>query len=59
VQIVLQSYGQYAGALDGAYGTRTQKAVRQFQRNSGLTPDGLVGAKTWNALRSSYCRDWG
>jgi hypothetical protein len=59
VQIVLQSYGMYSGPLDGKYLPSTQKAVREFQQNSSVVVDGLVGPKTWNALKSSYCRNWG
>jgi hypothetical protein len=58
LQIVLQSYGMYSGPLDGRYLPSTQKAVREFQQNSSVGIDGLVGPKTWNALKSSYCRNW-
>ena len=37
---------------DGDFGNKTQRAVVQFQRDSGLTGDGVVGAKTWEALES-------
>ena len=36
----------YSGSIDGIYGTATQKAVRQFQKNCGLTADGIAGRKT-------------
>lgn len=36
--------------LDGIFGPRTRADVVQFQTTHGLTPDGVVGAKTWNAL---------
>src|SRR3954465_3296626 len=32
---------------DGAFGTRTARAVKAFQRRHGLTPDGVVGPATW------------
>jgi murein L,D-transpeptidase YcbB/YkuD len=37
-------------ATDGVYGPLTQHAVTTFQRSNGLTPDGLVGPKTWGRL---------
>jgi peptidoglycan hydrolase-like protein with peptidoglycan-binding domain len=58
LQIVLQSYGMYAGALDGRFGPSSRRAVRDFQENNGLETDGLVGPKTWGALKASYCRNW-
>ena len=46
VQTKLKSLGLYTGSVDGIYGTGTQKAVRQFQKNCGLTVDGIAGPKT-------------
>lgn len=37
-------------AVDGIFGPRTREAVIAFQRFAGLTPDGIVGPQTWNAL---------
>jgi hypothetical protein len=31
---------------DGVFGPKTEKAVRQFQMDNNLTPDGVVGCKT-------------
>ena len=36
--------------VDGVFGAETEKAVRQFQADHGLTVDGVVGKKTWAAL---------
>lgn len=36
--------------VDGIFGTETTNAVIAFQRQRGLTPDGVVGPKTWDAL---------
>lgn len=35
---------------DGDFGQRTEDAVRHFQREHGLTDDGEVGPRTWQAL---------
>lgn len=34
-------------ATDGYFGSDTEAAVRAYQRMRGLTPDGIVGARTW------------
>lgn len=34
----------------GIYDATTQAAVRQFQQDNGLRPDGVVGDATWQAL---------
>lgn len=37
-------------AVDGIFGNFTEDAVRQFQKNSGLVVDGIVGPSTWETL---------
>ena len=46
IQQKLKQLGLYSGSVDGVYGTATQKAVRQFQKNCGITADGIAGPKT-------------
>jgi N-acetylmuramoyl-L-alanine amidase len=43
--------GYDAGRADSIYGPRTARAVAQFQREVGLTPDGSCGPQTMKALR--------
>ena len=40
--------------VDGSFGTRTQEAVRVFQRTFNLTSDGVVGVGTWNKISQIY-----
>lgn len=41
-------------AVDGKFGSGTQEAVRDFQKQAGLAVDGKVGQNSWNALYSDY-----
>ncbi|MFE5946460.1 peptidoglycan-binding protein [Streptomyces sp. NPDC056480] len=38
------------GAIDGVYGARTEAAVRTLQSRNGLSPDGVYGPNTRNAV---------
>ncbi len=46
----LQKLGYYRGALDSTFGTELLAAVKSFQGQYGLTPDGILGAATWGKL---------
>ena len=50
IQTRLKAWGYYNGAVDGIYGSRTEAAVRYFQRKNGLSVDGQVGDQTLAAL---------
>ncbi|SHN36089.1 peptidoglycan-binding protein [Gracilibacillus kekensis] len=36
--------------IDGIFGPKTEKAVKQYQRNNDLRIDGIVGPKTWQKM---------
>ena len=50
VQTRLKNWGYYFGSVDGVYGSKTEEAVRYFQRKNGLNVDGQVGNQTLAAL---------
>ena len=50
IQTRLKNWGYYDGAVDGIFGSRTEKAVKYFQRTNNLAVDGQVGDKTLAAL---------
>lgn len=37
--------------VTGTFASQTESAVRSFQRSAGLSVDGVVGPRTWSALR--------
>ncbi|WP_171117600.1 MULTISPECIES: serine/threonine-protein kinase [Streptomyces] len=55
VQCMLVKRGYSVGnaGVDGQFGDGTRAAVKKFQSAKGLDVDGIVGANTWGALRSS------
>ena len=50
IQTRLKNWGYYQGEIDGVYGSRTEAAVRWFQRQNGLSADGQAGVQTLAAL---------
>ncbi len=46
IQKKLKNLGYYTGSVDGIYGVSTQSAVKAFQKNCGITADGIAGPKT-------------
>jgi len=50
IQSRLRDWGYYNGSVDGYYGSGTVSAVKQFQRDNGLTADGVAGPATLEAI---------
>lgn len=46
IQKKLKELGYYKGEVDGIYGSKTKSAVISFQKNCGLTADGICGKTT-------------
>src|SRR3954467_11590496 len=51
LQLRLQDLGFYTGLVDGHFGLHTHNALMSYQREYGLTSDGICGPET---LRSLY-----
>lgn len=46
----LAALGYQPGVADGIFGVKTLAAVKAFQADRKLAVDGIIGAKTWEAL---------
>jgi N-acetylmuramoyl-L-alanine amidase len=50
IQTRLKTWGYYSYEIDGVYGSRTEAAVKAFQKRNGLTADGMAGPATLSAM---------
>ena len=50
IQAILKKIGYYDGDVDGIFGSITEAAVKNFQRDNNLIPDGVIGDSTYKAL---------
>ena len=50
LQTRLQKLGYFKGNLTSYFGNSTWEAVKQFQLNNELAPNGIVDSQTWKAL---------
>ena len=52
IQKALKGAGYYSGEIDGKIGPDSREALRGFQRDNGLTADGVCGRQTWTKLKT-------
>lgn len=55
LQTVAKYYNPSSITVDANFGSGTKSAVKKFQENSGFSSaeqDGIVGTKTWKAMRN-------
>ena len=50
LQKALVVFGHLNGSIDGAFGAKTLAAVKEYQRENGLTVDGKAGPKTLTSI---------
>lgn len=50
IQTKLKNWGYYNGPVDGVYGSKTEEAVKYFQRTNGVKADGIAGPETLSLL---------
>ncbi|MEI2384938.1 lytic murein transglycosylase [Breoghania sp. JC706] len=51
LQALLNRLGHEAGAVDGKIGNQTRAAIREYQRNSGMAPDGVASLSLLEMLQ--------
>ena len=59
IQEALHELGYYDGDLSGSYGRLTKEAVRLFQKDYGLSADGIAGPKTIAKIMEEVSNDYG
>jgi peptidoglycan hydrolase-like protein with peptidoglycan-binding domain len=52
MQKLLNKYG-YGLQIDGDFGDKSEKALRDFQSKHGLIVDGICGLNSWNKLKTA------
>ena len=54
LQDALSTLGYQTGSrIDGLFGTRTEEALRGYQRRTSLTVDGVCGCNSWKKITTA------
>ncbi len=56
LQLMLKQVDYYDGPVNGIYEPRSVEAVKEFQQQKGIKPNGVVANATWQALDEEYCQ---
>jgi len=59
LQKKLQAVGYKISSIDGVFGTETERAVAEFQRDNKIRITGVVNNATWRALQKAKKVKWG
>ena len=51
--LVKRGYDVGSSGIDGKFGKQTENALKAFQKDAGLVPDGVCGPLTWAALEDA------
>lgn len=54
IQTALKSLKYYTAEITGHFGSKTEDAVKRFQKDNGITADGVVGKTTMDKLNEKY-----
>lgn len=56
LQMNLKYLNYYFGSIDGIKGKQTIQAIKEYQANNGLNPDGIAGQNTIDSIRNLICK---
>ena len=57
IQQKLKDAGYDVGEIDGKFGPKTERALKQYQRDQGLKADGVAGPKTYDSFNGVKSED--
>ena len=52
LQSRMTAYKYDTGGVDGRFGAKTEKAVKELQEQAALEVDGIVGPATWEVVNT-------
>lgn len=55
-KLIAKGYSLSKYGADGDFGSETEKAVKELQKNSNIAVDGIIGNDTWAVLNSNFVK---